>query len=222
MTYKIAWKPVMFGPAADRPAAGRPGRRYVTTDTNTEYLDDGDSWLNIGVSGVGGEQANNGILVPTTPGWYQTDFTLTGNEADLCRFVLPRDLLLTKIAFAVSVAANNNDAVDVGIYTSDFDRIVSKGSTAGLLNSTGRKVVTVTATPLLADTIYYAGLCAAQAGNAAKIVGSGRDYTGGSGGSLADPTNIESVWVDNGAVTLPASLSSLQSSRPGPSFWLGR
>ena len=42
---------IEYGLFADRPAAGNAGRVYATTDTQTLYLDNGTTWLQIGAPG---------------------------------------------------------------------------------------------------------------------------------------------------------------------------
>jgi hypothetical protein len=40
----LLYQDFMYGAIADRPAAGSKGRRYISTDTNIEYYDDGATW----------------------------------------------------------------------------------------------------------------------------------------------------------------------------------
>ena len=82
-------------------------------------------------------------------------------------------MTIQSIAFIVATAATVDDPCDVGIYSADAaTRLVSKGATTGLLNSTGLKVATVTATPLAANTVYYAVFASGTpGGTVAQIFG---------------------------------------------------
>lgn len=76
------------------------------------------------------------------------------------RFVCPKSLTITKIAFFVTTAATADDPCDVGIYDglgSLPNRLGSSGSVSGLLNSTGKKQANLSAgVPLTRGQIYYA------------------------------------------------------------------
>jgi hypothetical protein len=78
---------------------------------------------------------------------------------------------ITKIAFIVETAASVNDSCDVGIYDTTGARLASKGTTAGLLNSTGAKTVTL-ASPLVLKpgvAVYVAHSCGAIGGTGAVL-----------------------------------------------------
>jgi hypothetical protein len=113
-----------------------------------------------------------GLIAPTSKGWTPGGLGVSAGLAYLVRFVPSRTLYVSKIAFAVSTASGTDDAFDVGIYSAAHSRIVSSGAktsasggvTGGGMNSTGVKVVDVTATVLDAGTAYYAALSVAATG----------------------------------------------------------
>jgi hypothetical protein len=86
------------------------------------------------------------------------------------RFVPKRSITATGIAFAVTTAANNNDTVDVALLDASANRLASSGPTASLLNSTGAKELSFTASySLVAGTEYFAAMVAAVAGTGAFL-----------------------------------------------------
>jgi hypothetical protein len=113
-----------------------------------------------------------GVIAPSAPGWAAAGFGPSAGAALLVRFVPKRVMFASKIAFAVSTASGADDAFDVGIYDAAHTRLVSSGAktsasgglTGGGLNSTGVKVVDITATVLHPGTTYYAAFVAAAAG----------------------------------------------------------
>jgi hypothetical protein len=129
-----------------------------------------------------------GVLAPTSGLGAATNVTLVANQAFLARFVPSRDMTITKIAFSVTTAAGADDACDVGIFSSDLATLlVSKGATNGLLNGTGRKVVTVASTQLLAGVVYYAAFSCGTLGGSAAVV-QGFNINSGSVGQLFGDT----------------------------------
>lgn len=90
----------------------------------------------------------------------------------LARFVPSRNMTIVKIGFATTLAATNNDNIDVGLYDSVGNRLVSSGATAGKANATaGPQTISVTSTQLAAGQVYYAGLAyGAVGGTAATLV----------------------------------------------------
>lgn len=124
-------------------------------------------------SAYGQERGQTGLLAPQVDNTGQAALLLVAKRAYAARFVPSRDMTITKIAYVVSVAATNNDSVDVGIYNAALTtRLVSSGETAGQLNGLGVRTITVTSTPLTAGTVYYAALvCGAVGGTAASVAG---------------------------------------------------
>ncbi len=45
---------IAYGAVGDRPAAGIPGRVYITSDTNQVFRDNGSTWDEVYVSASGG------------------------------------------------------------------------------------------------------------------------------------------------------------------------
>lgn len=115
-----------------------------------------------------------GITAPMLALGAYTNVTMVANQAYLARFVPSRNMTIAKISFILSTAAGADDAVDVGIFSSDLTTLlVSKGATTGVLNTAaGRKEITVASTALVAGTVYYAALsCGTLGGTAAVIQG---------------------------------------------------
>jgi hypothetical protein len=111
------------------------------------------------VSGIDSKQA--GLWVPPgAPYCGQASVQGIANRGWVCRFACPKSQTITKIAFFVTIAATADDPCDVGIYDglgSPLNRLGSSGSVSGLLNSTGRKEVPLSAgVPLTEGKIYYA------------------------------------------------------------------
>lgn len=124
-----------------------------------------------------------GVMAPTAPDTLKGSLTLTANQAQVARFVPQRNMTINTLSFAVTTAAGSDDAVDVGIYGPNssagvLTRLVSKGATTGLLNSTGVKTVSITATKLVAGTVYYVALsCGTIGTTAATIASNGMNST---------------------------------------------
>jgi len=149
---------------------------------------------------LNGFPAPHGALVAGSGG-----VALTGSRAYYARFVPTRNLAVSKIAFATSVAAGANDNVDVGIYNAAGERIVSSGATAGKLNaSAGVQTVSITETALTAGTVYYAALaCGALGGTAATVIMTAAGA--GSGDLFGTAVGTVITGVQNSAATLPAT-----------------
>ena len=99
-----------------------------------------------------------GITAPSCRGWGVLEFSTAQYFVLFARFVAPRNMTATKIAFGVVTASVTNDNYDVGIYSSSLTRLVSKGSTGSALNSGAPKVVeaSIASTALQGGTVYYA------------------------------------------------------------------
>lgn len=114
----------------------------------------------------------NGVLAPhgtTLQG--SGGIAVVANRAYYARFVAPRNMTVTKIAFVTTTASGSDDAVDVGIYKANGDKLVSSGATTGKLNATaGVQTVTVAETELTAGTVYYAALSVGTIGSTAASI----------------------------------------------------
>ena len=101
-----------------------------------------------------------GILAPNGGHWVAQVAILTASRAYWMRFVPSRAMTITSISFVVGVQATADDAWRRGdlhrLGPGTLTRVVSKGATTGLLNTTGTKNVAITSTPLTAGTVYYA------------------------------------------------------------------
>lgn len=103
---------------------------------------------------------NNGWSGNTTLGW-------SSNSGRATKFVPTRDMTVIKIGFIVTGASGSNDSIDVGIFNAAGTRLINSGATAGLVNSTGIKKVTISSTALTAGTVYYVCACYGAVGSSA-------------------------------------------------------
>lgn len=134
-----------------------------------------------------------GVLTPWMAGWTTSTVTPPANRAYFGRFVAPRDMTIALIAFVTTVAATNDDACDVGIYSSSLARIVSAGATTGKMNATaGVQTISITATPLTKGTVYYAAF----------------SY-GAVGGTAATLWSIGPAGANNGSIIFGSTVPSL-------------
>jgi hypothetical protein len=178
-------------------------------------------WEQDVTAGAGVDAGYRGVLIPRPEESPHGDNNLTtgnsiaANRALLQRFVPPRDMKILSAAFGVAVAATNDDAMDLGIYTVSngaLTRIASVGATTGKLNATGVKTVTF-ASPvyLQRGRIYYVALSyGAIGGTAANLAGvtmTSNFYVG----YLAPRSSVEfyvGAWKD-ASHPLPPTLSAL-------------
>jgi hypothetical protein len=147
---------------------------------------------------------------------------LTANRAYMTRFMCPRAMTITKIAFCLTTAATADDPCDVGIYspTNPLTRLVSAGSQSGLLNSAlGVKQVTITPISLTAGQVYYAAFAVgAIGGTSAQIVMNAMNSSFMAAfGSV--PPNLEQTF-NNTSFPLPASLASGGGITSAPAYAL--
>ncbi len=114
-----------------------------------------------------------GCLTGLNTGTGMAAANIVANRAIWVRWVAPRDMIVTKIAFGVATAATNNDSIDVGIASTAGVLLGSTGSTAGLVNSTGAKAPSLPASVAVkAGVTYYVGLAyGAIGGTAANLLG---------------------------------------------------
>jgi hypothetical protein len=172
------------------PDTGAPGTaletRAVAADASLTYttLPDGEYWAAAAISATwryvafNVKTARGSVLpgaycqlpsAPLTP----SALAVVANQGRIIRFEVARDMLVTQLAFAVTVGASVDDAVDVGIYSAAGARLVSSGSTPGKLNgAAGRRTVPITPTTLRAGQFYYFALAVgAIGGTAASLMG---------------------------------------------------
>jgi hypothetical protein len=156
--------------------------------------------------GIGVDSGQAGLYVPYpipngTGG-------LIANRGYVVRFVAPRSMPISKIAFYVATAATADDPCDVGIYSGAAARLGSSGSQSGLLNSLGLKTVTLLAlVNLIAGQTYYAAFACGPVGGTvvALTVTVISPNLGNAFGALAP--NIEQSF-NNAAFPLPATFAT--------------
>lgn len=117
------------------------------------------------------DEAQAGIIA-----WPQgsagTSYTCVANVGRIARVVPSRAMTITNVGFVVTTAAGADDACDVAIYSASLARLASAGATAGKLNSTGAKTVTLTASVTLQPgVVYYAGFSNGALGGTAAVLG---------------------------------------------------
>jgi hypothetical protein len=171
------------------------------------------------------DNGHAGIIAPhgASAGWTTT--LLVANRGYLARFRPSRNMTITNIAYAVTTFATNDDPVDVGIYSAALDLIVSSGATLAKLNTAiGVKSVTITSTPLVAGTTYYAALsCGAVGGTAATVGGVAWGATlnaqlfGATAGQVMGDTKatmhpLPAAWGALGTATANSVLFALRES----------
>lgn len=156
---------------------------------------------------AGRENAQPGLLAPTSRGWNWGQRAVQVNQAYLSRVVPTRQIVVSKIAFVVGTAASVDDAVDVGIYDQALARLVSTGSTAGQLNTTGVKVLTLpTPVTLDAGRVYYAAFAAALGGTAAVLVGAAYGTWPEAGLLFGNTAGVADSGTRGSALPLPATM----------------
>lgn len=133
---------------------------------------------------------------------------VTANRGHIARFEPQRDMVVTSIAFSVSVAAGSDDEVCVGIYDDAGTRLVTSGAVTGKLNgSTGRKTVTITATTLRAGKAYYLGISTGTQGSTAATLGSVTPASAGAGALFGTTIGLVETDAANSAHPLPSTWS---------------
>ena len=99
----------------------------------------------------------SGVIVPNTPQAGFSTFSMISAQARYGRFVVPRAIEVDRIRFVVSTADSVTSNVDVGLYNSTQNKLVSSGLVAGDTVNTGLKTITL-ANPVTLGTsqVYYA------------------------------------------------------------------
>lgn len=148
-----------------------------------------------------------GLFAPNPLYGGTTNVILTASTLYVARFMPSRPFNAALIAYVVTSFATTDDNVDVGIFDSTGQRLVSSGATAGKLNtSNGVKTVSFTATALKAGTVYYAALaCGTVGGTAATLT----HHTASTAGSQFFGSSMPNISQGTYAAnpTLPASVS---------------
>ena len=119
----IAGGSTKFGLLTNRPAASKSGTLYAATDTSTLYIDNGSTWIQIGINpqdladAIANEVTNRDAAIATA---LQTAKTYTDNAvADLVNGA--PNLLDTLKELADAIADNPNFATDVANMLSTAD-----------------------------------------------------------------------------------------------------
>lgn len=108
--------------------------------------------------------AKTGTVCMTDLGWTTGTNQPASGGGRCCRFIAPRDMLVTQMSLYVTAAAAANDPYELSLWDSGMLRIATTGSTApaetsAQLNSTGIKIRTLSApVRLKAGRVYYAAL----------------------------------------------------------------
>lgn len=139
----------------------------------------------------------------------QTTLALTANRAFFGRFSPSRETVVTKLAFVLITAAGADDAVDVGIYSSDLTRLGSAGATTGkLTGSAGVRTVDLSAPlTLTAGTVYYAAFSSGtQGGSAGAVLGVSHGH-GNAPDLFGATAGLRETAYMNTAHALPSSAS---------------
>jgi hypothetical protein len=106
---------------------------------------------------VGPGDGQKAVLAPTSRLITPSDLVLVAGRTYALRFTVEKDLVVTSIDFYVKVASATNDNVNVGIYDAALGKMVIVEGTAGKLNSTGLKSVSIS-NSCKAGAVYYAVL----------------------------------------------------------------
>jgi hypothetical protein len=103
-----------------------------------------------------------GLLAPD-PAFGVSQAAMTNDRIFIGRFHVSEPITITSIAFAVQAVGAAAGNVNVGIYDSAKNLVVSSGVTASTLNATGVKTVNIADTVLAEGTYYCAYLADTQA-----------------------------------------------------------
>jgi hypothetical protein len=168
--------------------------------------------------GIGVDSGQAGLYIPyPIP---NNSGLLVASRGYVVRFVAPRSMTVSKIAFMVATAATADDPCDVGIYSGAATRLGSSGSQSGLLNSLGLKTVTLpTPVNLIAGQTYYAAFAYGAAGGTAAtltVTSVSANFCNAFG---ALPPYIEQSF-NNAAFPLPATFATAGPITSCPAFAL--
>lgn len=98
-----------------------------------------------------------GLFGPTGNGWSLAIGVATNTFHKFYRFIPSRDMTIVSLGHVVTLAATNDDSVDLGLFDAAMAKLVSTGLVAGKCNVAGSQSVAITPTALLAGTPYYFG-----------------------------------------------------------------
>lgn len=134
------------------------------------------------------------------------------NNYRFARFMPRRDMRIVKLGFVTTVAATNNDAVDVGLFDSTGAALIRTGATTGKANATaGTQTISITATQLTAGLVYYAAFAYGAVGGTAATI---QTVTAGAAGTpqmFGTTAGVLEAGIA-AAGTLPSSLSFAAAS----------
>jgi hypothetical protein len=148
-----------------------------------------------------------GIVAPSSHGWATATVALVAGRGYYLRFRVPKTMVVTNIAFTLTVAATVDDSVEVAIYDSMGARLATSGLVAGKLTTgAGLGVRTVPLALTIEPGTYYAALCCPVIGGTAATV---QSATGASFESFkrfgASVPNLLACQ-QSGLATLPATM----------------
>ncbi len=151
----------------------------------------------------------NGMWCVPNLGWSVSTNQPTAQLYRCVRFIPRRDMTIVKLGFVTTIAATNNDTVDVGLFDSTGAKIVTSGATSGKANATaGAQTVSISSTQLTAGTVYYAALQYGAVGGTAATF---QTISGGAAGTpqmFGVTAGVLEAAVGTGSGgTLPTSLN---------------
>jgi hypothetical protein len=170
-----------------------------------------------------------GLLVPQSPGVGQVAAnaatSLVANRKYAVRFVPSRDMTIISVGICIHAveASAGNSAMDCGIFSADGQTLLaSSGPLTGIVNATGWRPLTLTASYTVRKGVtYYAALATATAftGTAATILGV-TPATGG-GQPFGSANGVFEVGIQQTAGgTLAAPYTGTSTSALVPVFCL--
>lgn len=172
-----------------------------------------------------GDQHDEQAVIPawSTKASIMTTRALTAGTVYLTRFVPRKPMKVTDLKFVVTVAATQDDPVDVGIYNSDLaSRLASSGAVTGKLNGSISGTAAIRSVPLTAPlqlnpgTVYYLAVsCGTAGGTQATITGIG------SSGGITQPNQIVDTKAPGVEWTTATSSHPLPSSISSPAAAVG-
>lgn len=155
---------------AQRNAISAPATGLVVFNTDTERSEvyQGSAWVPFSYDPA---QAQNGMWCCPNSSFTISTTVAAASTARFARFIPRRKLTVVKIGFVTTIAATNNDAVDVGLYAADGTKLVSSGATTGKANATaGAQKIDVASTVLHPGVVYYAALAYGTVGGTAATL----------------------------------------------------
>lgn len=198
-------------------AAAADGMAALNKTTKMLWVRSGGGWVP-----VAPDSQQAGLLAPDVPYLTYAAMGPAANRAFFMRVVPRRAYAITKIAFVTTIAANQNDAVDAGIYDAAGNRLSSAGATTGKANAAaGVQQLTLGATVSLdPGTVYYAAFSyGAIGGTVANIAGN--NVNGGVHQGFGTALGTIDAFFQNTSHPLPATVAVNTSTiTQVPFLWL--